>query len=151
MHISAPALPFPKRPERAGKMRWKIVWVLFFSTVTNYISRQSFSVLSPMITSQYHLTHSELARILGAFQIAYAVTWLIGGVILDAVGCRMGLALAAIWCTERPWPLILIRACTNPSTGGGPVSLWTSWPSCRSVIFSSTFAAATSLLPSRVR
>ena len=97
MHISAPALPFPKRPERARKMRWKIVWVLFFSTVTNYISRQSFSVLSPMITSQYHLTHSELARILGAFQIAYAVTWLIGGVILDAVGCRMGLALAAIW------------------------------------------------------
>ena len=71
--------------------------MLFFSTVTNYISRQSFSVLSPMITREYHLTHSELARILGAFQISYAVTWLIGGVILDVVGSRIGLALAAIW------------------------------------------------------
>ena len=80
-----------------GKTRWKIVWVLFFSTVTNYVSRQSFSVLSPMITREYHLTHSELARILGAFQISYAVTWLIGGMILDAVGSRIGLALAAIW------------------------------------------------------
>jgi ACS family hexuronate transporter-like MFS transporter len=97
VEISVPALPAYNRSERVSKTRWKIVWVLFFSTVTNYISRQSFSVLSPMITSQYHLTHSELAKILGAFQIAYAITWLIGGMILDAVGCRLGLALAAIW------------------------------------------------------
>ena len=34
---------------RVGRVRWWIVWTLFFSTVTNYISRQTFSVLSPMI------------------------------------------------------------------------------------------------------
>jgi ACS family hexuronate transporter-like MFS transporter len=78
-------------------MRWWIVWTLFFSTVTNYISRQSFSVLSPLITTQYHLTHSDLAKIIGAFQISYALTWLVGGVVLDIVGSRIGLALAAIW------------------------------------------------------
>jgi ACS family hexuronate transporter-like MFS transporter len=75
-------------------VRWWIVWTLFFSTVTNYISRQTFSVLAPMITAQYHLTHTELARILGAFQVSYAVTWLLGGIFLDAVGTRLGLALA---------------------------------------------------------
>ncbi|MHB1023421.1 MAG: MFS transporter [Acidobacteriaceae bacterium] len=80
-----------------GRVRWWIVWTLFFSTVTNYISRQSFSVLSPMITRQYHLSHTDLGEILGAFQIAYAVTWLLGGMFLDVVGTRVGLAVAAVW------------------------------------------------------
>jgi ACS family hexuronate transporter-like MFS transporter len=78
-------------------VRWWIVWTLFFSTVTNYISRQTFSVLAPLITAQYHLTHTDLARILGAFQISYAVTWLLGGIFLDAVGTRLGLALAVVF------------------------------------------------------
>jgi ACS family hexuronate transporter-like MFS transporter len=78
-------------------MRWWIVWTLFFSTVTNYVSRQSFSVLAPLITAQYHLSHTDLSKILGAFQISYALTWLIGGIVLDMVGSRMGLAIAAIW------------------------------------------------------
>src|ERR1700691_319222 len=80
-----------------GRVRWWIVWTLFFSTVTNYISRQTFSVLAPLITTQYHLTHTDLSRILGAFQISYAVTWLLGGIFLDAVGTRLGLALAVVF------------------------------------------------------
>src|SRR5580693_7141193 len=78
----------------SGGTRWWIVWTLFFSTVTNYISRQTFSVLSPMLARQYHFSHSDLARILGGFQISYAITWLLGGIFLDAVGTRLGLALA---------------------------------------------------------
>jgi MFS transporter, ACS family, hexuronate transporter len=78
----------------SGGTRWWIVWTLFFSTVTNYISRQTFSVLSPMLVSQYHFSHSDLGRILGVFQISYAIMWLLGGIFLDAVGTRLGLALA---------------------------------------------------------
>src|ERR1700759_63828 len=85
------------KARNSGRVRWWIVWTLFFSTVTNYISRQSFSVLSPMITAQYHLTHTDLAKILGSFQLSYAVMWLIGGILLDAVGSRVGLAVAAVW------------------------------------------------------
>jgi ACS family hexuronate transporter-like MFS transporter len=80
-----------------GRVRWWIVWTLFFSTVINYISRQTFSVLAPLISSQYHLTHTDLARILGIFQISYAVTWLLGGIFLDAVGTRIGLAAAVVF------------------------------------------------------
>jgi ACS family hexuronate transporter-like MFS transporter len=87
----------PGTARHVGRLRWWIVWTLFFSTVTNYISRQSFSVLSPMITSQFHLNHTDLSRILGAFQVSYAVTWLLGGIFLDAVGTRVGLAVAAAW------------------------------------------------------
>lgn len=84
-------------PRGTGRIRWWIVWTLFFSTVTNYISRQTFSVLAPLITAQYHLTHTDLAEILGAFQISYAVTWLLGGMFLDTVGTRLGLALAVVF------------------------------------------------------
>jgi ACS family hexuronate transporter-like MFS transporter len=67
---AAQSMSAVKQRQNSGRVRWWIVWTLFFSTVTNYISRQTFSVLSPMITAQYHLSHTDLAKILGAFQIS---------------------------------------------------------------------------------
>ena len=81
----------------SGRVRWWIVWTLFFSTVINYIGRQTFSVLAPLIMTQYHLTHTDLAKILGAFQISYAITWLLGGIFLDAMGTRL-LGWHWRWC-----------------------------------------------------
>ncbi len=80
-----------------GGLRWWIVWTLFGSTVINYISRQTFSVLAPVLTAQFHLSHTDLARIFGAFQISYAVTWFLGGILLDVVGTRIGLAIAVVF------------------------------------------------------
>lgn len=83
---------------KIGKgLRWKIVWILFFSTVLNYVNRQTFSLLAPVISSQLHFSHEDLARVFGAFQITYAWTWLLGGVFLDFVGARLGLTIAVIW------------------------------------------------------
>jgi ACS family hexuronate transporter-like MFS transporter len=93
----------PRRTRSVGGTRWWIVWTLFFSTVTNYISRQTFSVLSPMLARQYHFSHTDLARIFGGFQISYAITWLLGGIVLDVMGVRLGLALAVSF-----WSLINI-------------------------------------------
>lgn len=85
------------RTGTTGKLRWWIVWTLFLSTVTNYVSRQTFSILAPVITGQFRLSHTDLGRILGSFQISYALTWLLGGIVLDAVGTRIGLTLAAVF------------------------------------------------------
>ncbi len=91
-------MPPTGKARSGGRTRWWIAWTLFFSTVINYISRQTFSVLAPMLAATYHFSHTDLARIMGAFQISYAVTWLLGGIFLDAVGTRLGLALAvAFW------------------------------------------------------
>jgi MFS transporter, ACS family, hexuronate transporter len=98
-----PIAPIVENMRSAGRTRWWIVWTLFFSTVINYISRQTFSVLSPMIAAQLHFSHTDLAKIMGAFQISYALTWLLGGIFLDAVGTRIGLAVAVIW-----WSLVNI-------------------------------------------
>jgi len=85
------------KPRSPGRVRWWIVWTLFFSTVINYISRQTFSLLVPVISAQYHLTNTDFGKISAAFQVAYAVTWLVGGIFLDAVGTRLGLALAVVF------------------------------------------------------
>lgn len=78
-------------------LRWWIVGTLFASTTINYIDRQALSVLSPVILKELNLSHLDYSRIVSAFQITYAVTWLVGGVFLDVVGTRLGLALAVIW------------------------------------------------------
>jgi ACS family hexuronate transporter-like MFS transporter len=83
--------------------RWWIVWTLFFSTAINYINRQTLSVLAPVISKEFHLNHEQLSNIFGAFQFAYAGTWLIGGIFLDIVGTRIGLSIAVIW-----WSLVSI-------------------------------------------
>jgi MFS transporter, ACS family, hexuronate transporter len=93
---SAPQ-PMTENLRSAGRTRWWIVWTLFFSTAINYISRQTFSVLSPVIAAQFHLTHVDLAKIIGAFQLSYALMWFLGGIFLDAVGTRIGLAVAVVW------------------------------------------------------
>jgi len=93
----------PREKRNSGRVRWWIAWTLFFSTVTNYISRQTFSVLAPLITAQYHLTHTDLAKILGPFQVSYAITWFVGGIFLDVVGTRIGLSVAVIF-----WSLVNI-------------------------------------------
>jgi len=56
-----------------------------------------------MITAEFHLSHVELSRILGTFQIAYAITWLLVASFLTALGTRWGLAIAAAW-----WSLVNI-------------------------------------------
>jgi ACS family hexuronate transporter-like MFS transporter len=93
----APPMQQTARAGTVGRLRWWIVWTLFLSTVTNYVSRQTFSILAPVITAQFHLSHTDLGRILGSFQISYALTWLLGGIVLDAIGTRIGLALAVIF------------------------------------------------------
>ncbi len=83
------------------RRRWWIVWTLFFSTAINYINRQTLSVLAPLISKQFHLNHSQLSNIFGSFQFAYAGAWLLGGIFLDIVGTRLGLAIAVVW-----WSLV---------------------------------------------
>jgi ACS family hexuronate transporter-like MFS transporter len=80
-----------------SRQRWWIAWTLFCSTTINYINRQTLSVLAPVITQELHLSHAQLSWVFSAFQVSYAAMWLVGGVALDVIGTRLGLALAVIW------------------------------------------------------
>ena len=96
----------PKVALSASPRRWWIVWALFLSTVINYINRQTLSILAPVITKEFHLNHTELSHIFGAFQLSYAAMWFVGGICLDVVGTRLGLSIAVVW-----WSLTSI--CTS--------------------------------------
>jgi ACS family hexuronate transporter-like MFS transporter len=71
--------------------------VLFASTVLNYISRQTLSVLAPVITREFHFSHADYSHIVSAFQISYAIMFLLGGILVDIIGPRLSLTLAIIW------------------------------------------------------
>src|SRR5580698_9743996 len=97
MPLNADSAPLGQPVSVLTRRRWWIVWALFGSTVINYVNRQTLSVLAPVISAELHLSHEALSHIFGAFQISYAVTWLLGGIILDVIGVRLGLSLAVIW------------------------------------------------------
>jgi ACS family hexuronate transporter-like MFS transporter len=93
----------PPRLTAKDRRRWWIIWTLLCSTAINYINRQTLSVLAPVITREFHLNHSQLSNIFSAFQVSYALTWLVGGVFLDIVGTRLGLSIGVIW-----WSIVSI-------------------------------------------
>lgn len=81
-----------------GRVRWGICALLFFATTINYIDRQMLSVLKPTLQAEYGWTETDYANIVFAFQLAYAIGYVIFGRLIDKLGARVGYSLAAaIW------------------------------------------------------
>jgi len=69
--------PPPSVPERTGRVRWWICSLLFAATALNYVDRQTIGVLEPYLAQQLHWTETDYANIVLAFQLAYAVGYII--------------------------------------------------------------------------
>ncbi|MBV8475468.1 MAG: MFS transporter [Acidobacteria bacterium] len=83
---------------RIGRFRWWICLMLFLVTVTNYIDRQAFSMVAPLVASAFHFSNSEIAIIVNAFLIAYTFGQFFSGAFMDWVGSRSGFSiLVLIW------------------------------------------------------
>jgi ACS family hexuronate transporter-like MFS transporter len=76
------------------RLRWWIGGALFFSTVINYIDRQTLSVLAPYIKTEYHWDNTTFALLIISFRVAYAAGQSVSGRFLDRVGIRSGLPIA---------------------------------------------------------
>jgi MFS transporter, ACS family, hexuronate transporter len=79
------------RPIRG--LRWYIGFLLFLSTVINYIDRQTLNVLAPVLKEEFRWTNSDFALIVIAFRVAYSFGQTASGRFLDRVGTRAGLTL----------------------------------------------------------
>src|SRR6187551_3955994 len=94
------ALPTATQPvtlpsgSRIGRWRWVICALLFFATTINYIDRQVLGILAPDLQREIGWSELDYARIVIAFQLAYAVMMLAWGRILDKVGIKLGFAIA---------------------------------------------------------
>src|SRR5580704_1410304 len=101
-----------KRPIRG--LRWYIGVVLFFSTVINYIDRQTLSVLAPDIKQEFGWNNQTFALLVISFRIAYALGQTASGRFLDTVGIRKGLSFTVAFYSV---------SAMLASTASGPRSL----------------------------
>jgi ACS family hexuronate transporter-like MFS transporter len=97
-----------------SRARWMIVGLLFFSTVINYVDRQTLSILSPTLRREFHLSERDYANAVSAFLIAYTVMYSLSGRLLDRIGVRAGMALCIAWWSVATMLTSLAR---------GPMSL----------------------------
>ena len=87
-------------PAWRARRRWLVVGLLFLVTVISYVDRQTMSIAAPVIALEFRLSNSDVALIVNAFLVAYAVGQLFAGRFMDWVGARTGFTLAVIaWST----------------------------------------------------
>ena len=85
-------------PLKMGSIRWRICALLFFANTINYMDRQVLGVLAPLLQVKIGWSEVQYGYIVEAFQAAYALGLLAVGGIIDAVGVRLGYALAiGLW------------------------------------------------------
>jgi MFS transporter, ACS family, hexuronate transporter len=78
--------------------RWTICALLFWATTLNYIDRQVVGILAVPLQRELHWSELQYGYIIAAFQIAYAVSYLGFGRLIDRIGTRLGYTLSvAIW------------------------------------------------------
>ncbi len=83
---------------RSRSYRWTICGLLFAATAINYVDRQMIGVLKPLLQKDLGWTEGDYADIVFWFQAAYAVGFLMVGRFMDAVGARVGYAVAfTVW------------------------------------------------------
>jgi MFS transporter, ACS family, hexuronate transporter len=81
---------------RPSRFRWFIIFLLFAISVVNYIDRAAISYSIPQIERDLGLSPADAGGILGAFGLGYAITTLLGGIVVDRFGSRVVLAVAAV-------------------------------------------------------
>ena len=79
-----------------SNVRWYICALLFFATVVNYIDRQVLGTLAPELQTKIGWSESDYANIVIAFQVAYAVMFLVWGGVLDRIGVKLGFTIAIV-------------------------------------------------------
>jgi len=77
----------------AGKFRWAICVLLFFSVAVNYIDRLVIGILKKPLSDQLGWSDSDYGNIAAAFSFAYAFGYLLGGWLTDRLGVKRGLPL----------------------------------------------------------
>jgi ACS family hexuronate transporter-like MFS transporter len=76
-------------------MRWWILALLFLATLINYMDRTIFAVLIPVMRPELHIDERVYGYLTGGFLAAYTVGYLIMGRVVDQLGTKAGLGVAA--------------------------------------------------------
>ena len=79
-----------------GRYRWTICALVFFATTVNYLDRAVISLLKPYLETEFNWNAGDYANIEIAFKVAYSLGMLGAGRLIDALGTKLGYALATL-------------------------------------------------------
>jgi ACS family hexuronate transporter-like MFS transporter len=88
--------PRPLARATSGYFRWVICALLFFATTINYVDRSILGVLAPELKHTIGWTDTQYGDINAAFQLAYALGFLVVGWFIDRAGTRIGYTVALV-------------------------------------------------------
>ena len=86
-----------KVSSRVGYFRWVICGLLLLGVTKNYMDRQVLGVLKTTLMGEFHWSEIDYAKLVEAFQIAYAVGMVTMGWLVDRLGTRVGYAVAMVF------------------------------------------------------
>ncbi|WP_422927097.1 MFS transporter [Singulisphaera sp. PoT] len=92
---------------------WGICWLMFASTVLNYMDRQAMALVGVKVKAEFHLLNEGYGWVLASFALTYALFQVPAGYIVDRVNVRTAYALAVTW-----WSLAGIASAFAPSLAG---------------------------------
>jgi len=96
---------------RANAWAWGLCWLMFASTVLNYMDRQTISLVKPQITAAFAITANvDFGWVLGAFSLTYALFQVPAGFLVDRWDLRWSYAAAVAW-----WSLAAMATAMVPS------------------------------------
>ena len=78
-------------------LRWWIVALVFLAAALNYVDRQALSALAPTIQADLGIDDRGYANVVNLFLLAYTISYLISGKLVDRLGTRAGTVLFVIW------------------------------------------------------
>jgi MFS transporter, ACS family, aldohexuronate transporter len=100
-------------PSRATAWAWVLCWLMFASTVLNYMDRQAITLVKREISQSFSIADAtEFGWILAAFSMTYALFQVPAGYLVDRWDLRWCYAAAVAW-----WSLAAIATAVVPSLG----------------------------------
>ena len=102
----------PQGAMRPGAWAWGICWLMFASTVLNYMDRQAIALVGPQIKERFVLDNAGFGWVLAAFQLTYAFFQWPAGYVVDRWDVRRTYAGAVLW-----WSLAGIATAFAPTLG----------------------------------
>jgi ACS family hexuronate transporter-like MFS transporter len=102
----------PARPKQTSGWAWGICWLMFASTVLNYMDRQAIALVAPQIKGEFHLQNAAFGWVMAAFALTYALCQVPAGYLVDRWNVRWAYAGAVAW-----WSAAGMATAFSPTLG----------------------------------
>jgi ACS family hexuronate transporter-like MFS transporter len=90
--------PFRRSRLRIPGLRWIIAVALLLAAMLNYIDRVVLGLLAPTVQKELGISDDQYANITSWFLVAYTISYLVSGRLVDKVGTRLSMAFfVAFW------------------------------------------------------